>query len=694
MHQFKFQCDYKYYIIRICTILLTMMTIAGCATEQSLESSRIRNWPFAQSGTQTPKATFIPKGLYITGLTGNNSFAPDTWVRIVPGQQWPAEEPRPTLFVGRVAERQKTSARIELLALQEGIREHNPGFEVYEMTPNIAQSLHAITKRLVFPAAIPDGDEIITTYSDTENVIGNELYAAVDVSRPSSGQRLAAQATALMKAMPDTAGAMHLTKISGHVPQNAAFVLLDAPMEPAFDVRIQIASGNNQQAIESKIKQLLSGNLPGMDHIRIAQSPKTLNLNDAILSLGSVQTDTLEIIITSFDKQIAMADQGLRVTDSPWTVVLDDDDPEPAAIAAVSRALEMLGYPASNAWMLEQFMAGTDSVTRKAALAPALAAAYQTIGRGDWAFEIALELKGYTSTASKKNKLRLLASIAAILSMSGRTSEFPNFFDEINAGLSSLSSPWKRLFAHAAAKADNLPKAKEYFRAAKHAYWTEYDQMLACAALADEEECQEGIEQSKTEIGRLWFRIFSPQIVEKTAKLLELANRIDEIGAPYPAYHLWFDRISETAQDDPGKTLLRNTALYARKAQNNRLYLSMMMHYLLNQPFDSESSGEVIKELTALDLREDIAELCMSGALTGTLDESIHLLSAAVELYLSIGDAENAAIALARLSRKYTEAGQESKAAEYMNRAQKFGRDSRQKEVLQALRGDSEIAEQ
>ena len=77
-----------------------------------------------------------------------------------------------------------------------------------------------------------------------------------------------------------------------------------------------------------------------------------------------------------------------------------------------------------------------------------------------------------------------------------------------------------------------------------------------------------------------------------------------------------------------------------------------------------------------------------------TPEEIEYLLNLAAELYISIGDAENAAIVYLELTKQYAAAGQMDKADFYRLRAQSFAQSSHQNEVLKGLNGDSTHANQ
>jgi hypothetical protein len=95
--------------------ILCILCVTGCAsTSQTLSPAgveRIRPWNFdAVHHSDTPRTVFVSKGVYLKGLPNDSSYAPGTWVRLMPGDAWLENEPRPTLIMARVAERAKTSA--------------------------------------------------------------------------------------------------------------------------------------------------------------------------------------------------------------------------------------------------------------------------------------------------------------------------------------------------------------------------------------------------------------------------------------------------------------------------------------------------------------------------------------------------------------------------------------------------------
>ena len=176
-------------------IILLGLLLSACASKQKpivSEVSRIRDFQFDRAGDQ-PRAAYIPKGAYLLGLMQNTAYAPGTWVQFTPGSLWPDEEPRPTVLTGRVAERSADKARLEVLALQPGVRDPLPNFEGYAQQ-TAAQSLHAMTKRLVF-ASSSDAMGARTELTKSDLIEGNELYGAF---ASDGSQRLANKCTALL----------------------------------------------------------------------------------------------------------------------------------------------------------------------------------------------------------------------------------------------------------------------------------------------------------------------------------------------------------------------------------------------------------------------------------------------------------------------------------------------------------------
>ncbi len=669
------------------TILCIGCLLSACATQQAASPQmRVRTWSFEQQTAASERVQFVPKGVYVTGLKSDGTYPLHSWIRLVPGTGWPADEPRPTLLTGRIVEREKTQARIEILALEPGIREPSPEIESYPASSNPATALHAITKRLLFPAQSTTGDKVTVTFSTPNFMSGNEIYGAFDLMP--SEPRLASQNRALLQVNTANTGEMpELERIAGTLPANPVFVLLDAPLAPAFDVELRIPATPETAKISEHIRRLLDLNLPGMAFIRLSNHPASDSPEKAILELGNPQTTSLIAEIVQDKGHFTLMDQGLRVTPSATPVILTDSNPELAATALVIRALEMTGYPASVAWLIEDMLQKTTSFSTIAAISPALAQAYHRMERDDWAMEIGLELIANAPNASKKEKLLLQTAAASIFSICHRADEFVSLYETIYSRISSLPLPWQKRFAHAVLSSPELSKSTEYFKSAKKS-WNEYDEMRACFILGDEDDtCSDNLPKAQSEIGRLWFQTFHSIQTEQVSELINLAEKTDAIGAPFLSLQLW-TALFQLTRTPNTEAMIQAITAYARDTQDIRKYLRLMLS-LVNQSAIA-SQTELSTQLIALDWRAEFAEVCMRKAASTSPDESIAYLELAAELYISIGDAENAAIATANLSHQYEAIGQTEKAAEEMSRAKSFAGQSHIKEVLQALSGEKE----
>ncbi|MBO4351827.1 MAG: hypothetical protein J6A01_12910 [Proteobacteria bacterium] len=670
--------------LRYIILLLLGLTLSACAStpkQKVAEVSRARDYAFDRMGDD-PRAVYIPKGAYIIGLKNNDTYARNGWVRFLPGSIWPQEEPKPTVLAGRIAERTSDAARIEVLAVQPGVRDPIPQFEAYSGEMHVAQELHAITKRLIFPASESSG-KIIPTELTTANLIeGTEIYGAFELN---SEQRLASQCSALLRAEANASGNVSLKVLSGKVPESPAFVLLDAIHEPAFDVRIVLGNANHS-AVSKQIAELLKEDIPGKEHIQI-QNMRHQNAKVVIHTMGQTQTETIDVELFENDDRYQWIDQGLRVTNSPFGVVLNEKNDKLAAIALVTRAFLLLGYPSSAAWILENAWNQTDIAVERAAIAPALAQAYRNMERDDWALEIALELKGYAELLSKKEKTIVLASAAVSASAAGTASEFENIFNEVHAHRADLPQAWLKAFAHASLLSGNLSKWREYYlSAARSKDWNEFDDLYACMFRGEEDEDLCEPENVTTDFSRIWLRTMQIIRNEHPSEMLEIIGLVDDIGAPNLAVKLW-SGFTSMGGEAAMKAWL-NAAQYALRAQQYRHYLRMMVHYALERN-NGDVYTDVISGLRALDWRTELAHLCVMRSAFTPVGEAIELLNFASELYLSMGDPENAAIALARLACEYQSAGQDEMASKTRQEARKYGRGSHQKEVLQALEDNS-----
>lgn len=675
--------------------LCLALVISACGdTNKTPESvARMRSWNFEQTAHET-RVAFIPKGAYIIGLKNNADFQVNQWVRLIPGSTWPEQESKPTLLIGRIAERQKTAARIEILAFQPGMREIRPDFQAYPIQDNPAQTLHSITKRMTFAAGKASKDVVITPMNRESLIQGNEIYGAFDLSTAHQNRRLANANMALLQADNSTDEETHLVRKAGMIPDSAAFVLLDAPMPPAFDINIQIDEINGRNEIIDHLNQILGQSIPGAEFIHVRPETHQPDIDKTLSMLGKTQTETLDIVLTAEKKTPIILDQALRVTDSPFTAVLSENDPKLAANSLAARAFEMLGYPSSAAFILENAWTESNSVQTWASLAPALASLYHRMDRDDWALEIGLEMLELSKSQSKSAKAQAQAAAATAFAISGRSSEFPDVFDSVHKSLSSLSVPWRKTFAHAMLMSQDLPKWHEYFAEARKS-WNEFDEMAECFQSEDNDTCQDGLDKSQTEIGRLWFLSMLNAYREPSTKQIELAQKIDSIGAPNLAVHHWMNMISAGLNAEASSSAWINMARYARRSQQIRAFLRDMYSYAIHQKsFDAEIFGDSIYGWKSLDWRAELAHSCVLRSATATSGESIDLLELASELYISIGDAENAAIVSAKLSRIYAQMNQMEKADFYRIKAQSFAANTHHKEVLKAIQGDAASAEE
>ena len=667
--------------IILCVLAIILTACASTPKQKVTEVSRNRDYTFERVNDD-PKAVYIPKGAYLVGVKKAGTYALNDWVRFIPGTIWPDEEPKPTILAGRVAERTSDTARIEVLAVQPGVRDPVPQFEAYSSEMHAAQGLHAITKRLVFPASDVSGQTIATELTTANLIEGTEIYGAFGLN---SGQRLASQCSALLQADVNSSGNVSLKVLSGKVPESPAFVLLDAIHEPAFDVRIVLGTAK-PNAIAQKIAALLEEDIPGKEHIRI-QNTRHQDAKVVIHAMGQTQTESIDVELFENGDQYQWIDQGIRVTNSPFGVVLTDNDDSLAATAIVSRAFLLLGYPASAAWILENAWNHTDIAVERAALAPALAQAYRDIEREDWALEIALELKGYALSLTKKDKSIVLAGAAVAATTAGSASEFENTFNEVHAHRADLPQAWLKTFAHASLLSGNLPKWREYYLSASRSKsWNEFDDLYACMFRGEEDEDLCDPESVTTDFSRIWLRTMQVIRNEHPSEMLEIIGLVDDIGAPNLAVKLW-SGFTALGGEAAMKSWL-NAAQYALRAQQYRHYLRMMVHYALERN-NGEIFADVISGLRALDWRTELAHLCVMRSAFTPVGEAVELLNFATELYLSMGDPENAAIALARLACEYQNAGQDEMASQARQEARKYGRGSHQKEVLQALEDDA-----
>ena len=643
-------------------ILVHAIVLSGCAsTSQNVTTTgvdRIRPWAFDVPQTQAgPRVAFVSKGLYLTGLDHDGSYTTGTWVRFLPGDAWPADESRPTLIVGRVVERTKTTARLEILAYQTGFRDTDLKFEPYQSTDQPAQSLHAMTKRLTFATdPVQPGTETVNIpLTHVELIQGSEIYGAFDLENASPKHRLASQIKALMTVKGKGEGFTQLQTSTGNVPDSPVLVLLDAPPVPAYQIQIKIVDlpGDQNAQILNLVQHLLNTGLPGAEYIQITTISEPSDVQKTWAALGQTCTDTLEIRLLQEKGKFVMLDQGMRIQAQPWRVVLDTSDPTWAAITAVATAYQMLGYSAASAWVLEQAWHKAKTQDRQAALAPALAFAYHEMERDDWALEIALELEAYAHQANKNTKSILLTAAASIYAIIGRMPEFMPNMKNIQTSL--LSAPWLRLLAHAQLAAFDEPGIKELF-AATHAKlmrqnaWTEQDEMFSCATRIqdDDDACSQGVSIASTPFSQAWFETHESLKHATHAELLSRADVADQMGAPELALQIWLELLQSGLSPEAAFSVWQNAAAYARKSQQTRRWLYLMAQlarFLENHPMTISNNvfADAVNGWRALDYRSELAALCRIKAQTAAPQEARELRQFAMELYISIGDHENAA---------------------------------------------------
>ncbi len=681
---------------RLIFLIVLVFLISACSeTKKAPENAaRFRNWQFDQSSQiDEMRIAFIPKGAYIINIKDDKAYPVGSWIRLTPGELWPPEEPGPTLLIGRIAERQKNTARIEILAFQPGMREIRPHFEVYSAQPDMAHFLHAITKRLTFATGTSAQDFVLTPMTLDSLIQGNEIYGAFDLSSAKQGARLANANTAIMTTEQVSNDAVKLVKSTGNIPDSPGFVLLDAPLPPAFKVQIEIGNISNQKAVSEQMEKLLNQSLPGSEFIRVSLKSLPNEIDETIQSLGQTQTETLSIVLNEYHSKPMLIDQGLRLSDAPWTVVISEKSDEIEALSAVVRAFEMAGYPASAAFLLETAWTKAKTVQERAAITPALASIYHILERDDWGLEVGLEMLELSKKGSKKEQHEMKTAAVAALAISGRASEFSDAVDEVHGFISSMDASWKKVFAHAMLLSQELPKWHEYFSSVRKD-WNEHDEMLECLQSEDVEVCQAGIDKSQTPFGRLWFQTMMMSFSAPSNKHLELASQIDAIGAPNLAIHLWMNMISSGLTGEAAASAWLNMAQYARLAQQTRTYLRMMSVYAQHISGDTKELSGALSGWKSLDWRPEIASSCVEHAEKVPSGEAIDLLLFATELYLSVGDAENAAILYSKLAKAYEQIGQQEKADYYRLNAKSFARGTHHKEVLKALEGDVIHAEQ
>ncbi|MBQ9394549.1 MAG: hypothetical protein IJU23_03400 [Proteobacteria bacterium] len=663
-----------------------MAVFAGCSTsvkEVPSIPARNRNFQFEQNYSDANHIYYAPKGLFITNIR-KEEFPENSWIRLTPGEQWPSYESRPTVLTGRIAERKKDYARIEILEFARTISSnYHLKAETYPPQMDIAQTLHSIGKLIAFPSGTNDGKSVLTTLSQDALVTGRELYGALDADGATAGRRFGSAVTALMSVPAEEIGhdAVRLKKVAGELPKNPIFVLLDAPLIPAYRVQLRIADISERNQITKKLQALLKQGIPGTEYIDISNEKPAIEVDDAIRQLGGIQTKTLEVVLTSHNRKPVIVDQAYRVEDSPYTVILDDSDPETTAVAMIARALEMLGYPASEAWLLEQAYHKADSIKRKAELVPALASAWHLLERDDWALELGLEQLTLADVASKSERQIALTAAAAAFSSCARSAEFQSIFEEVHANHASLPSAWQKTFAYAAIQShannsitsQQLPKWREYVMESRKD-WNEFDAIFECLMAGDEEYCEESLDESTTELGRIWFNTQLTIAKGNISQILNYSAPLDSVGAPNLNKHLWLGLISAGLKGDAEFAALLSAAHYARMSQQTRTYIHLMEDHLLNSSVIKDFSpySEAVSVWKALDRRYELASFSIIKAESSPVGESIELKTFAAELMLSTGNAELLGRIYKKLASDYDSLGQKEKSEYYRQRAIDF----------------------
>lgn len=679
----------------ICTAAICALC-AGCATSATVrEMPRERAYQFApEQASAPPHVAFIPKGAYILGLNNDQSFSTGTWVRLTPGSAWPDAESRPTLITAQVAERAPNSARLEMAAFHPGIRTADLTVEPYTGTQQPAQALHAMTKRMAFATSPVHDGPVAVTLTAQDLIEGSEIYGALSPQNTGTPTRLANQITALYTVADRSGDAIKLTKSAGNTPDAPVFILLDAPLEPAFDITVTLAP--DMSALEDALRRLAAQNaLPGMTHVHIERAKNKTTAAQDIDALCGTQTETLSISVREDNRSLSVISQSLRLRDNIFPAILDHATPDAAAVRIAAHALALLGHHASAAFLLEQAWGDTNSAEERAAIAPMLAQAYHDIERDDWALEIALELNGYFAQ-TKNTKVR--AAAAAIFALTGRAREFSKIFGKAASDAPKLPASYQKLMLQALLLTQDMPGSDTHLQSLKHALsrsgnWNSFDEMALCAGRIDldDEACSEGLDHANTPFEKLWFGTLEATRDAETPRLLDLALEADAIGAPNLAIHLWTAIIQNGLAPDAALSAYKTLADYLKTSGNARAYAHLMAELASRQaasghPVDAQTYAGTLALWRALDYREELATLCTARSASVPISERIDLLSFAGMLYRSIGDAENSAITDSLLSRAHQAAGNTREAEACKSRALRYAGTSEHPEVKQAIR--------
>ena len=641
---------------------IVVLTASACATQGSTRSATFlsRSIPYETTTDGLHNAIqFVPKGAYITDINQRSAFAPGTWVRALPDTSlWPQNDNPPSVFTARVTERGKNSARLEILTYSDGMRP-SYGLTAVPYSIEAAQSgenrialpIHAITKRLLFSQHTTETTAIVPQ-PGLNNLRGNEGYAAVDLGNTTT--RLGAAIQAVMRVTSYNDEEAVLTAWKGHVPAQAGFVLLDAWTPPGYKVQIRLHT--RADALKPLIEKYLKDTLAA-SYIEIVSNHK----EDAQTALGGVQKDSLLIYADFRDQKYIVEDQMLRVGINLWSFAGLQKDAELAALDIATRALIMAGDHLSAIWLFEQTLRESQHpIDTFAAIAPALASQYHAIERDDWSLEIALEARAYlskTNDISQKAALHLV--MGAIAAEIDRVEEFKDSFKALTSERNIMSACDNTMRFHVLALA--ALSASEYVSDA-HAAWhkleaehtqTALDRQLRCFALypAEEDACDSG-KTTDTPFDLVFYPII-PRIRQSAtdeAELSQLLTAIDEVGAPFIAQLLWLHLAHQARSPETAEAFLLNAAQYAHRSQNHLAEVAIMdevrrsraMRGYFPKNHDFESA---IKRWQSLDSRSHLAALCYDYATQSaqTSEERNTLLKLAYELYLSIGDATNAA---------------------------------------------------
>lgn len=672
-------------VILFCLLLTACATTKQTQSPQVFDVTRTRSWLIDQSvqnisDGDNQRVVFIPKGAYI--VAPSQEYQVGTWVRLIPGADWPADEPAPTLLIGRIVERTNAQARLEILALNPGFRDPRLISQAY--SGDVSKTMHAITKRLVFgDGPVSDGaSQIHVAPGRTDGMEGNEIYAAIDLNRRDSG-RLASHISALLTVGEIASDGTLLKVADGTVKSSSAFVLLDAPVEPDFDVQIEVQlKGGLRSDVVNEISKLTASGLPGMNHIRVKYVDSGVSPDALMQELGGTQTETLSVVLLDGTNGAEMLSQSNRVMDSPWQMCIDNNDKEMLALAAVLHSLDMLGYYGVSAYLAEKYYDAAIDLSKRAAIAPALANAYNALERGDWGLELALELAGYADKLKGKDKTHLLAASVAVADISGLSDEFASQFDAVKKNQNDLNINWLKVLAFASLiHHDDEAFGNIYKKLQKAGIWHEPDEMFACMMrISDRDDaCDNGYDHAQSKFARLWYR--AEMLIHENASddLMELALSLDEVGAPWTAHKIWVMIARSGLSNEAMDTAWMNAASYARKSQRLRPFLNMMSElarFLSQHPqkLDQTEFVHAISGWRALDWRIQLAALCVSRAMGAPAGEARELLNYAAELYISTGDAENAAIVFNLLSKNFE--AEPDKAAAYRSKAKAFAKGS------------------